>query len=699
MNYWLKEAECTGCAACSNICPKNAIEMSPDEGGFLKPVIHQDKCINCGRCEKTCPVVHPVLQKGNTETPRVYAAWSLDGNTRYHSTSGGVFSELCKGVYRRGGAVVGAVYDQEMTVRHAVTTRLSELDKIRQSKYTQSEIGDVFQQIKALLDSGREVLFCGCPCQVAGLFSYLGGTPEKLLTVDFICRGSNSPKAYRKWLDMLEKKHRSKAVRVWFKNKECGWNRFSTRVDFENGKVYRKDRYHDLYMKGYLEKNLYIRPACARCPFKGLPRVADITLADFWSVDKELDADMGTSMVIVNNERGDALLTEAKDRLFLQERTLEEAVKGNRMFDTSAWVSRYSGAFLKSLDTMRFDRAYHKAAVQLKKLKLQARRNEKRRQAGKPPVSPASKKKASGKDGSPKAPPGKEAAKSPDGARKTAQRRAETPAEAASPKRRTLKSMIVGMKGRAVRYRFLFEELVKRDFKKKYKRTSLGMIWSVLNPLLTLLVMSLVFTQFFGRNTPHYTIYLFSGNLLFSYYRESTTAGMSALISNAGIFSKVNVPKYLFVFSTNVSSLLNFLLTLVVYFIFVLFDGLPITPLFLMLLFPILCMVLFNVGMGLILSALNVFFRDTKYLYDVFTLLLMYLSAIFYQVDHYAPAIQELFLLNPIYVFIKYFRLIVIDGSVPSLMYHGLALGYAVLAIVVGGLIYKKYNNRFLYYI
>ena len=147
--------------------------------------------------------------------------------------------------------------------------------------------------------------------------------------------------------------------------------------------------------------------------------------------------------------------------------------------------------------------------------------------------------------------------------------------------------------------KFLFEELVKRDFKKKYKRTSLGMLWSVLNPLLTLLVMSLVFTQFFGRTMPHYTIYLFSGNLLFSYYRESTTGGMSALVSNAGIFSKVNIPKYMFVLSRNVSSLLNFALTLLVYFFFVIMDGLPITPRFLYLLYPIVCMVVFNIGMEL----------------------------------------------------------------------------------------------------
>lgn len=683
MNYWLKDDQCTGCAACANICPKKAITMRPDESGFIKPVIQQELCINCGCCEKACPVLHPVPPKGNTDSPAIYAAWSLDGSTRYKSTSGGAFSELCKGIYARGGAVVGAAYDEDMMIRHVVTTNVQELDLIRQSKYAQSEIGDVFRQIKKLLLEDREVLFCGCPCQVAGLFSYLGKPYEKLYTVDFICRGSNSPKAYRKWLDMLETKYHARATRVWFKNKECGWNRFSTRVDFENGKVYRKDRYHDLFMKGYLEKNLYIRPSCAQCPFKGLPRMADITLADFWRVDKKLDADMGTSMVVINNERGAQLLEACKYQLFLQERTLDEALKGNRMFDTSAWVSRYSGEFLRSLDTLRFDHAYYKMAFKLKRLK---RRSQKNAPKGTPP-SGGSGKKPAGNGKAKKAPPAKAAAPKPDKQKQN------------KPVVSSLRSTTVKTGKKLYQFRFLFEELVKRDFKKKYKRTSLGMIWSILNPLLTLLVMSLVFTQFFGRNMEHYTIYLFSGNLLFSYYRESTTSGMSALISNAGIFSKVNVPKYLFVLSSNISSLINFLLTLFVYFIFVIFDGLPITPKFLMLLFPIVCMVTFNVGMGLILSALNVFFRDMKYLFDVFNLMLMYLSAIFYQVDSYPATIQRLFLLNPVYVFIKYFRLIVIDSSIPSLMYHGLALGYALLALIVGALIYKKQNNRFLYYI
>ena len=230
--------------------------------------------------------------------------------------------------------------------------------------------------------------------------------------------------------------------------------------------------------------------------------------------------------------------------------------------------------------------------------------------------------------------------------------------------------MILSFFNKLKKNQFLFEELVKRDFKQKYKRTVLGMAWSILSPLLNLLVMSLVFTQFFGRNTPHYTIYLFCGTLVFSYFRESTNGGMSSLMSNASIFSKVNVPKYMFLLSKNVSALINFGLTLCVFFLFVLLDGVPFSFRFLTLLYPILCLVVFNIGMGLILSALFVFFRDISYLYDVFTMLLNYMSAIFYTVDGYSPLVQKLFLCNPVYCYIKYFRTVVLNGSIPSLSFH-----------------------------
>ena len=256
-----------------------------------------------------------------------------------------------------------------------------------------------------------------------------------------------------------------------------------------------------------------------------------------------------------------------------------------------------------------------------------------------------------------------------------------------------------GLLKKLLSYQFLFEELVSRDFKKKYKRTILGMVWSILSPLLTLLVMRLVFTQFFGRATAHYTTYLFCGNLIFSYFNESTSQGMTSLVGNAGIFSKVNVPKYLFLLSKNVQTLINFGLTLCVFFVFCVLDNITFTWRFICLLYPIALLVLFNIGIGLILSALFVFFKDIQYLWSVFTMLLMYMSAIFYTIDNYEPMVRNLFLLNPVYLFIRYFRKIVIEATIPTVWFHLLMLADVAIVLGVGCWMYKRYNTKFLYYV
>lgn len=249
------------------------------------------------------------------------------------------------------------------------------------------------------------------------------------------------------------------------------------------------------------------------------------------------------------------------------------------------------------------------------------------------------------------------------------------------------------------KHQFLFEELVKRDFKKKYKRTILGAGWSILSPLASLLVMKLVFTQFFGRTTENYLTYLFCGNLLFTYFTEATSQGMASLMGNASIYSKMNVPKYLFLFSKNVQALLNFGLILCIFFVFCIFDGITFTWKFIFLLYPITMLLLFNIGVGLILSALFIFFRDIQYLWSIFTRLLIYVSAIFYTIDHYSPFVQHCFLLNPMYLFIRYFRKIVIENTIPSLWFHGLIFLWTSLVLLIGCSMYKKYNTKFLYYV
>jgi len=254
------------------------------------------------------------------------------------------------------------------------------------------------------------------------------------------------------------------------------------------------------------------------------------------------------------------------------------------------------------------------------------------------------------------------------------------------------------IKERWQQYNYLFEQLVKRDFKKRYKGTYLGILWSMLGPLLHLFVMVLVFTHFFGNDIPHFVIHVFAGIKLFSFFKESTSQGMSSLVSNSGILTKLRVPKYLFILSKNVASLVNFGLMLIIFFVFVALDGVAFHPRFFLLIYPIIMLTLFNFGVGLVLSALFVFFKDVQYLYDIFTMLVMWMSAVFFSVESFSLNIQRLFLLNPMFTYIHYFRLVVLNGVVPAWHIHVLCAVYAVVALGVGAYFYKRFNYKFIYY-
>ena len=258
--------------------------------------------------------------------------------------------------------------------------------------------------------------------------------------------------------------------------------------------------------------------------------------------------------------------------------------------------------------------------------------------------------------------------------------------------------MLPSVTDRWKKYNFLFEELVKRDFKQRYKRTFFGIAWSMLGPLLHLLVMSLVFIHFFGSDIPHFVIHVFAGLQIFTFFKDSTSQGMQSLISNSGILTKVKVPKYLFLLSKNIASLINFGLLLVIFFLFAAIDGVPFTWRFILLIYPIITLTVFNIGVGLVLSALFVFFKDIQYLYDIFTLLLMWLSAIFFSIETFSITIQRLFLFNPVFTHIHYFRLIVLHGVIPAWHIQLMCGLYALVAILVGAFFYKRYNYRFVYY-
>lgn len=248
------------------------------------------------------------------------------------------------------------------------------------------------------------------------------------------------------------------------------------------------------------------------------------------------------------------------------------------------------------------------------------------------------------------------------------------------------------------RYRFLFEELVKRDFKKKYKRTVLGVMWSILAPLLNVLVLMLVFVNIFGRSQEHFIIYIFCGTLIMSFYTETTNGCMRALMANASIFTKINVPKYLFLMSKAFQAFINFLLTMIIFLVFCIFDKITFGFHLLSLVYPMVMVLIFSFGVGMILSAMYVFFRDVEYLYGIFLTLLNYVSAIFYPTTILGNKAMLLHA-NPVYVYIDYFRTVVIDGAVPSLALHILCAAYAAIFLLIGAIIYKKCNHEFLYYV
>lgn len=355
----VNRTECTGCGACANVCTVNAISMVADNKGFKYPLVNHQLCIQCGLCLKRCPSVQKVKVDNNFKTPKVWAAWSKQEDIRINSTSGGVFSELAKEILNRGGRVVGARYREDKLVEHYMIDSVDELEILRQSKYTQSDIGFIFRQVKDALLKDIWVLFVGSPCEVAGLRQYLGKDYEKLVLCDFVCRGTNSPKAYMEYLSALEKRYGSPIQRVWFKNKSKGWNLFSTKIIFQNGEEYIEDRNHDAFMLGYIHYNMYMRDCCNRCKYKALPRIADITLADFWGVGNykpELDEDKGTSLVMINSTKGNELFLQIQDSVFAEECNLEWAIKGNSCILNNATKNKYSDAFFEELGSIPFDK-------------------------------------------------------------------------------------------------------------------------------------------------------------------------------------------------------------------------------------------------------------------------------------------------------------------------------------------------------
>lgn len=353
------KSKCCGCNACGDVCPKDAITFKTDIEGFWYPEVNMERCIDCGLCEKVCPELHiNELKKNDYEQPVTIAAINKNMKERWDSTSGGAFSALADAMYAQGGYVSGAVYNEDFSVSNFISDNPADLAKLRSSKYLQSNAEGLYKRIRDLLRKGEKVLACGTPCQMAALRSFLHKDYDNLIIVDFICRGVNSPKVYRKYLDSLERKFGGKVVYVKAKNKELGWRNLTRKVVFDNGKVYYGVRMDDDFRRGY-HTNVFCRPSCYVCQYKGFPRMADITIADYWGiekVDKNLDNNIGTSMILLNSKKGEAYFDLVKDKLEWEYTKFESILPGNialRKPIEPAKINRKQ--FFEDLDKGTFD--------------------------------------------------------------------------------------------------------------------------------------------------------------------------------------------------------------------------------------------------------------------------------------------------------------------------------------------------------
>lgn len=353
------KVDCCGCNACGDICPKECISFPKDKEGFWYPKVDLDKCIDCHLCEKVCPIIQPADFVKRYDEPKVFAAYTKDDAVRTDSTSGGIHSMLAKAMYKRNAYIGGAVYNEDHSCSHILSDDPQLLPKIRSSKYLQSNMEGQFKEVREKLKEGREVLYCGAPCQIQGLYKFLRKEYPNLTTVDFICRGVNSPKVFQAFINNLEHKYHSKATEIKAKNKKWGWHNFSMRVNFDNGQQYVEDRWHDAYFVGYLQYGGFTRPSCYECHFKGFPQKADITLADFWgieNIDKSMDQDRGTSLVMVNSDKGMALFNEIKPNIVWKEFTLDDAKRENPALEGSLEATvQNREEFFTALDTKPFD--------------------------------------------------------------------------------------------------------------------------------------------------------------------------------------------------------------------------------------------------------------------------------------------------------------------------------------------------------
>lgn len=322
---------CSGCFACSNICPTNAIEMVLSKEGFYVPKIVETLCTNCGLCLKVCPIMNVPSGEDKFSAPKVYASWSLDEKTRLSSSSGGLYPELAKLILENDGVVFAVGWNKEWLPQHKEVSSFDQIPETQGSKYVQSHVGSTYRRVAEFAKSGTKVLFVGTPCQVAGLRNLLertGITQDNTILVDLVCHGTPSPFVFKKYL--VENFDSDKITAIFFRNKITGWSTFSFSIIEKDSKTYSVRHFRDSFFWGFL-RNLYLTQTCYNCPFSKLPRQGDITLGDFWGVPDKYKDERGVSVVLVNSKKGERIFNQLseKQRIFAEEVPLATVTKAN----------------------------------------------------------------------------------------------------------------------------------------------------------------------------------------------------------------------------------------------------------------------------------------------------------------------------------------------------------------------------------
>lgn len=339
--------DCCGCTACASSCPNHCITMEKDAEGFFYPIVDKSLCLDCRLCEKKCPVIGKekivaAINEDKQETnrksllgvaqlPQAYACFNNNDQIRERSTSGGVFTALAQYVIENKGVVCGVIIDDTYKVVHSFAENLDELEKMRGSKYVQSEQEGVYLQIKNELLKGRLVLYSGTPCQVVGLKTYLGREYERLITIDIFCHGVGSPVYWEKYVKYIQENMKSKIKEIRFREKTYGYSSACLAVYFQNGKSTHRGHDDDYYWSPF-SKNLIYRPSCYACSFKRVNHVSDFSVGDYWkysNLSSEFKESNGCSLVLCHSEKSGFIFNELRRQMAVQEVDLEEALNVN----------------------------------------------------------------------------------------------------------------------------------------------------------------------------------------------------------------------------------------------------------------------------------------------------------------------------------------------------------------------------------